>query len=306
MGQSVAMRRFVFALLSRGKIRKSIAARVVRVCVIALAVFFIPALAAFGGNLTFKVDPAKSSLTLTDASGLVGPIVGPLTPPTNLTVSYGGTITADMGASGGTFKITGGNVAAQSDYSFFTVFASDSFVSYSLVQVTVLGFSFSLSSPLIDSPASFDVSQISAAIDSGQANYAGTVTPLQPLRPPQEFDFSNPISGNLLFAAAQGSLIDAGGLETLTIPVDADLVDQNGVEAQFSGEIVATAPVPSPLLGGGFLMALLLGLKSLRARTGRILRAALLFAWTSRRTPSGFRWKGKAGLWEGDIVAGNY
>jgi len=229
-------------------------------------------------QITYTIDPTQSVLTgsgtyfgeplqtITILNGVDPSPTGSNILYSGFTVSYAGTITADRDTLADTLTITGGNVAAQ-DNSFLDTldipnaptaknyeFGLNTFPANSndfLFQGVIANFSFSVSSPLINSPTAFDASQLTSNIASGQ--FFGVQDTLEGLGGGLEqgasYDFSAPVLGNLAFASGSGSLIDFGGVETLTIPINTDVIIQaNGepLDLNLSGEIVATTAIPEP------------------------------------------------------------
>lgn len=207
---------------------------------------------AWGEQVTYYVDPGRSSLTLSGT----GPYGLPLAPGAGddgLIVSYSGTINASRDLIANTLQLTGGIVAAQNgnvtspvtgqpanyNFTYFGGAGSNEFA--------VRGFSFSVTSPEIDSPSTFDVSQLSAVIQTGELDYkyslgGGRVS-------------SVPISGNLAFTSASATLRPTGEIETLTLPVDTDfsvVIYPSGqpmtLPMHLSGTLIALSPEPGTLV----------------------------------------------------------
>jgi hypothetical protein len=229
----------------------------------AFLVCFVP-VEALAAPISYTVDPTQSVLTLSGALGgqpFQSQVSG------SLAASYVGTITGNRDFASGTLQITGGNIAAQNggsyappeivpapgNYGVFQAITPSDDDSYFVA--VVHDFSFSLSSPLINSISSIDVSQLSATISSGEVDY----TDVDP--PTLEGGFSSAaMTGSLQFASGFGSVVDLGNTETLTIPIETVLViDLNGgpLDTQLSGEIVATAALPEPTSVAIFLCGLL-------------------------------------------------
>jgi hypothetical protein len=229
------------------------------VVLIAFLGIAFPTLPAWGASITYTVDPTQSLLTLSGSfNGQAFQGEG----TSGLTASYSGTITADRDFGQNNIQLIGGNIAAENsgmfvslpsetapaDYEFETSGSGGIESENSLFSVS--SFSFSLSSGPIISPISFDTSELSATIDSGElysgeiiySSFAG-VAPMGYFNPPSS------ITGNLAFASASGSLADTGNVETLDIPVNTDLVVNIGgspLTLQLSGTIVATSTIPEP------------------------------------------------------------
>jgi hypothetical protein len=264
---------------------------------VGLVVFWVcgvQAAVSFAGQVIFEVDPARSSLT---ASGTFnGAALGPqftlVGGGGSLVTSYGGIITTDLGANANSLQITGANIAAQdiksaiihppllintksANYGFFQNYSNlppgESFAEYF---GAIRGFSFSLGSPVINAPASFDASLLTGSVVTGELDslYATSefVTPV-------DVAYPNPIFGILQIATGNAQLADIGGVETLTIPFRTDLtIEVSGIgipgeplplDLQLSGDIVATAAAPPAFLTGALMMAVFFGWSVVRSRS---------------------------------------
>lgn len=232
---------------------------------IALAVGWAAGQDARADVITFTVDPTQSSLSISGTfNGLpLYPQSGVANP---LTTAYSGTITAEHNFAENSLQITGSNIignangssspinispVALSNYGFSSPFIVLPGRPEGPPQMVgaLLAFSFSLTSPAITSPSSFDASQIAGTIESGKFEYElflynqGLVTTFY------STDGSGAAAGGLSFAAENGSLVDTGGIETLTIPISTEYtIEASGqpLVVDLSGTIVATAPVPEP------------------------------------------------------------
>ena len=247
---------------------------------LALVAAVMPVAGAWGENVTYTVDPGRSTLTISGTFG--GNDLQPQEGYAgSLTTSYTGTITATRDLVADTFTITGGTISAENNGSYgppyssgdSIIVAGGSYVSpypaanYGFFTPTPVGettlpvssefdgavrnFSFLLSSTTITSPSSFDAAQISAAISSGEFAFAFWEFPTAGLNlASTESDFLTPISGNPAFSSAPGSLSHAGATETLMIPINTDItVDMNGSPfvMHLTGIIVAATPEPSAI-----------------------------------------------------------
>ncbi len=225
---------------------------------------------AFGSNVTYTVDPTRSWLTISGSyqSLPIGPqgimyiqvdSGGPPSPD-SLTAFYTGTITAERDTILDTLRITGGSVAAEDNGSwpppvnvpptanYGTVVSTHSLPGFDLLGA-VHNFSFSTASPLISAPSNFDASVISALITSGQFDFE--VIRYTEAVPSAATDGYAALGGSLPFAGGSGTLVDADGIETLTIPIDTDLVfmvDGQPLFMHLSGNVVATTPEPRSLI----------------------------------------------------------
>jgi hypothetical protein len=238
--------------------------RIIRnlVAMVGVAVFCAVRTTARGEQVTYVVDPSRSSLTIS------GTYAGEVFQAEegfgdSLTASYGGTITADRDFGSETLQITGGTVAAieggayapfelPSDYGIDTT-TLDGFIA-------IRNFGFSISSPLIGAPESFNSSLLTAAITMGLLDHyqifvhvpgsatAGYAT--------------DPMTGGLVLDDGTASLRDSNGIETLVIPVSTNLsISRLGtgsftLELHFSGTIVAVAAVPEPVSIGTMLLGI--------------------------------------------------
>jgi hypothetical protein len=139
-------------------------------------------------------------------------------------------------------------------------------------------FAISLSSPNKTRASSFDVSQITAEITSGQVNYFSDSASQLPGGPFNGVDAATPIAGSLLFQPGAGAIVDASDIETLSIPFAAglsiDSIDlgmpgafDTSLELNLTGTIVATTAVPEPALFGFLAGSILFCLR--RPRTNR-------------------------------------
>jgi hypothetical protein len=223
--------------------------------------------------VTYVVDPARSSLTISGTNN--GDPLQPQTGvPTALTTSYSGAIEAVRNA--GTIEINNSTITAQTasatsivgnspaDYGFYSPSASDSYWG------DIVDLSFLLSSTTIASPSSFDSALLSFGVSSGTIEY-GILRRLPPATPSTSYQMAGPLVLQHGFATLQ----DDGGIETLTLPIDTDFMIElpyppagttNLIAMHFSGEIVATSPVPEP----GF--SVLLGVPALSLFSRRVYK----------------------------------
>ena len=115
-------------------------------------------------------DPARSSLTISGTYAGV-PFEGQVGFADSLTASYGGTISAERDFVGNSLQITGGNITAQEggEYAPFGLAANYGIDTANLNSLfnAIRNFDFSMSSPVITGPSSFDGSQVAAKITSG-------------------------------------------------------------------------------------------------------------------------------------------
>jgi hypothetical protein len=256
---------------------------------IAAAICNCTAIPAHADDVTYIIDPARSALIASGTfSGqtLQTNQFGSSDDPVihdGFTAAYTGTITVSRNLLTGAVQITSAVITAQdnpyfsssppsppvpSNYSFFiSPFGGSSNDNPSpLFEANVRDFSFSLVSPQIASPTSFDVSQLSATITSGRVDYATVYGfGLNEI----ENDSSAPIAGNLPIASATTSLADPTG--TLSIPIDTDLDVQlygSPLALHLSGTIVATI-APEPATAALLIPAALL-VRRTRARKSRI------------------------------------
>jgi hypothetical protein len=219
----------------------------------ALAFCAFPAV-VLSSPITYTVDPSQSSLTLSGTWGGYT-VVSQLTAPNTLIASLAGNITADRDFVQDTLQITGGSVAAQNNGAYVDL--ADTPADFGIVPNgsldnvgAIVDFAVSLSSLPINSPESFDASQVTADVGSGQFHYVsgGSSYPGGPII---VSDTYVAISGSLLLASGSASVADADGIETLTIPVGFDLPIETSLildplAINLSGVIVATAPIPEP------------------------------------------------------------
>ncbi len=199
---------------------------------------------ALGAQVTYMVDPARSSLVVSNAGGLLLLDVYSIqSSPDGLVSAYGGVITGNRDAVLDTLQLTGGSVLAETT---FFVPAGYGPAAPDAAFGTIGSFAFSISSPSITSPVSFDAGQLAAMITSGEFDY-GAVTHTSPI---VVDSFSEPLAGgNLVLGPGLASLVDVGGIETLTVPVETDLdleADGASFVVHLQGTIVATAAVPEP------------------------------------------------------------
>jgi len=206
--------------------------------------------------LNFTIDGSRSELQLSGAyrgETLIGQALGINT----LTTSLTGTISGEWNASASTLSITGGTLSAlplgiqgsSSDYFFST--DSQTFGG----QISSL--TFSLSSVLENADPTFDVSNFTLEVSGGIFNYlihgptgGGTASVL-------------PMTGSLSLQAGLGSYAEDGTEVTLSIPIQTvnsvTLTTQDNqtfpATLFFSGNIVATTPIPEPLSFGFLLPA---------------------------------------------------
>jgi hypothetical protein len=206
--------------------------------------------AARGEQVTYYVDPARSSLTLSGISlrnnELIADGVGG-----GLTTSYTGTLSANRDLIANTLQFTGGNVVAKNgsgtwfDRPADYLFAAAPHAGPGAEHYAIIGFAFSATSAEITSASNFNVSQLSIVIQSGELDFATFWPGIG----------SVPLSGNLVLAPASVTLLSAGGIETLMFPIDTDfsvLISAQGSEPvplpmHLSGTLVAVAPEPGSL-----------------------------------------------------------
>jgi len=236
-------------------------------------------------NLTFVIDPTQSTLV---ASGtLAGQAIKtfPLGSSSGigLTTSYRGSINATWDEVANSLQITGAQITAQDNAVQFS-FPSNStpdcyafFISPFGISTSTFGeafsgeirsLSFSIQSPIVTNPQSFDTSLMTGAILGGQLDRTFTTYPLPSLTPTGEFDGTDSLGGNLSFGSNLASLSSSTEAETLTLPVAThiNIVIGDGPAAgsilslQLSGAIVATTATPEPsallVLAGGSLFFL--------------------------------------------------
>ena len=274
-----------------------------RIGLIALAAQ-LSAASAFGGMITYTIDPTQSVLT---ASGSIGGIsfqqqiivqTGPYVTYESLVASFAGIITAQFDNGANTLQIESADVVAQDggpyaapwtgsatdqappanyglDVNLFGVGGTTGSGIVPRLLGAIRGFAFSLYGPPENVSNGFDVSQLSVPITSGEFDYVDAA-PTGYF--PSDTYLASAISGVLSLASASGNLADASGVQTLTVPINTVLtVDATDpiilgaqtipLDVSLSGTIVATAIVPEPArMGLLFAFALL-------ARRGRIPRA---------------------------------
>ncbi len=206
-----------------------------------------------GAAVVYTVDPALSSLTVSGTyNGSPMKAQGFL--PSSLVTSYTGTITANRDAAADTLQITGGTVTGQTSGAYLP----DGTGQYGVViqygtaplpvtnEAEVSGFSFALSSGTINSPESFDSSLLSAAITGGflggDATAAGGTV---------HGPYTGTPATSFTIASGNATLADAAGAETLTIPINTDLVFNlsfgTTMTMHLSGNIVAETPEPASI-----------------------------------------------------------
>ena len=216
---------------------------------------FVPA--ALGDLITYTVDPVQSFLTLSGTANGIPIQTEPLISG-SLATPYAGTVSVDRDFVGNTAQIINASIAAQNTGAY--VRADDSPANYGYIALTTDGselaywgaisnFDFSLASGLINSIADFDPSALSV-IPSGAMNYGNY------REEETSFESANSASVPTLLALQPGtaSFIESGGIETLTLPVDADFtLELNGLvgsvypfDGHLTGTIVATTAVPEP------------------------------------------------------------
>ena len=232
-------------------------------------------------QLTFSVEPTESSLAISgtwNSGSSYGtfPVSSQSGGSDTLATALGGSIVADCDAAQNTFQIAGGTVAAQIGGSYLPpappyaapapAVASEANFGIQtdagvFNQSAIRQFAFSLSSPAIASPSSFDAAVISAQIVSGGLDYltyvgAGSY-PGQPVYP---YSTTDQITGNLVFASGPASLTAVDGEEILAIPITTQLTvgpidlglasligsTDSYLDLNVSGNIVATSVVPEP------------------------------------------------------------
>jgi hypothetical protein len=229
---------------------------------------------ALGDDVAYTIDPTRSSIAVSGTWGSIPFIAVPEVEgviPDNdpLTTSYTGSISANRDFGLGTLQLTGGSISAEDNGAYLPSLQPGNYGFASSLAfsqwVAVRDFVFSLSSPFITSPSSFDSSTISAGIHSGQVDYT-LINYLS--RPQNEDDSSVSFVGPLPLATGTAFLIDNGNIETLTIPIETDLeiqANDRPLALHFSGEIVATATVPEPgsFWWVGFVVPLFLGRRGL-------------------------------------------
>ena len=253
--------------------------RTIMILAAVLAGFRAPS-AARAAEVTYVVDPARSSLSVT------GTFAGyPLQPQAGvagaMATTYTGLISAQRDPLAHTLQISGGDISAVVNgtssplgigYSGHTDYAPADYGFTSPSGVTnppsttfagaLCSFSFSISGPAFAAPELFDVAQLSTSISSGEFYYAFA-------GPGAVVGFS-PANGNLVLDSDTGTLIDSGGVETLSLPVSYELtmlLDGQTLDLHFSGTIVAT-DVPEPASLAILLPCLVLTLAAARL-TGR-------------------------------------
>ena len=250
-----------------------------------LAWFTFATAAARGATITYIVDPTQSVLTISGTfegtaiqqQQQLSQFGVPPPPPSNsLITAYMGSITANRDISADTVQFTGGNITAENSGTYEGPFTAPPPAQYgflgfdasslqggaidSAVSSAIRNFSFSPTSPVVVSASSFDVSQISASITAGEVDF---LFGLEINGTARGDESSTPITGTLAFASNSASLIDASGIEILTLPIDTDLtvaitalpyLDEAPLDVHLSGSIVATALVPEPgsiaIIGG--------------------------------------------------------
>lgn len=230
------------------------------------AIVLMQSTLALASTITYTLDPAQSKLTLTGNANS-----SPFTAQdvdTNVT-SFSGTIQADRGASTIQF-ISGSSIVAafvngqvspdrQAQVGFTDPFQADYAVQAPLapmidpVDTTTGYFTFfdlvlgATSATIPVSGSDFTVSGVTVQFTSGfyayvrygdlYENIPNSGTPTL-------------VGKSALNGGTNGSLLVAGGVETLTLPVDLTFTSNNadGINVTFTltGNLVATAPVPEP------------------------------------------------------------
>jgi hypothetical protein len=210
--------------------------------------------------ITYSIDPSQSTIALSgslDGRPLQTNSFGSSDSSTvydGFHITYAGTISAIRDTVADTLQIVEGHIdaanntmflsypptpPAPSNYSFFITTADSS---GSLFEGAIRNLSFSISSPAIASPASFDASLITASVTSGQVDFAFISSGI-------ESDFSTNVSSDLSLTPETGTVVDDGYFERLTIPFDTDLtVLLNGdpLSLNLSGNLVAVSNAPEP------------------------------------------------------------
>ena len=236
----------------------------------------MPVAGAFGDMVTYTVDPARSSLTISGTWGSlpIQPDIAATPPdPNGLAASFVGTITANRNLPG-SLQIETASIAAQNGGALFAPFMSPANYGFNTGQNefgAIRGFSFALSSPVITS-ATFDAAILTAVVSSGQLDFAILTAKSPSLPSPPVFDETDgyvAMLASLPLESGNATLGDAGGIETLTIPIETSLTLQVGGEplvVHFSGTIVASDAVPEPATLSLFALVLVQSLIRRRQR----------------------------------------
>lgn len=205
---------------------------------------------AWGEQVTYYVDPARSSLTL--SGSWEGYDLMP-SAPNSLTASYTGNISANRDVGGNTLQLLGGYIAAQDGDGMSPITGKPAEYAFKPshrdpeggARFAIQELTFGANSAEITSPSNFDASRISMVIEKGKLDFdsfwpGSSVVPL---------------SGNLSLAPASATLLRSGNFETLFIPFDTDfsvLISAQGstpepLSIHLSGQLVAVTPEPTSL-----------------------------------------------------------
>ena len=207
--------------------------------------------------IVYTLDPTRSLLSLTatwDSQPVAADLVAAPPVSDSLVTQYSGSLTANRDFSADTLQITASSVVAQDNNGLFAPMSLPANYGFNQ-QINQSAFgairnlSFSLVSTPIATPTSFQADQIAAMITSGQIDYELLTQSSD--NPPAftEIEGTVPMNGSLDIGVGAAGLSDVAGVETLVLPVDAQLatmVNSQPLKLHFSGEIVATANLPEP------------------------------------------------------------
>lgn len=185
-------------------------------------------------TVTYTLDPARSSLTM--GGEVLGVAVVPQAAGANL-ATYQGTITGDL--SGGLLTFTGGSLidAQLNPAGPFVPASAGVEDNYGLLADTI---------PVVFRDLSFDIT--SGTVQDGLAPSGMSF--------PAAFVIDSPLASGAdtdntaNTSAAFASLVTAGGLETLTIPILRDSGAGGALHIVLEGQLVATRLVPEPATMG--------------------------------------------------------
>jgi hypothetical protein len=214
----------------------------------------------------YTIDPTRSHITVLGAfrSDSFQPRV-----PGSSTISYGGAFFGDLNGDDLTIEGGGPTDTARSfgepgvppAYDLVAnTFEGDAFLS--ILSITFSGRSAFNAEPFSISAGTFPGHLVRFFIGDGTMQFqpAGSASPMT-------FDMHGRGAPNT--TQRQGTISTANGVETLTVPLDMtalfSLVEENDTILTFSGEFVATRPVPEP----GTAFCLLLGMGALTSASAR-------------------------------------